>query len=296
MASDAPGVTPAPGPTSWRFSIQRVLDTVRSGARIRDRLLIIAYYAILAASSVFRRADGLRGGVHPEFWLGDVLAFTPIGRFACRARTTDFDIVNPNYEEELERSLKIQLDAGTERAKVFLDIGAHIGKYSIFAGSLLRDRGTVLSFEPDPANFQALSANIRLNGLNNVRPLNMACWNEDGMRVLYRRPGNPLDYGGSSLVDVGAERSEVRVRALDSILPELGVSHVDVMKLDVQRAEAQVFRGARETLKANPRVVVYFEETGDPRSAESIQVLNDFGFEVSQLSEFVYVAVKSPKP
>lgn len=50
---------------------------------------------------------------------------------------------------------------------VFIDVGAHVGKYSIAFGKRLR-RGLVVAIEPMPSNIKALIENIKLNKLDNV--------------------------------------------------------------------------------------------------------------------------------
>jgi hypothetical protein len=62
------------------------------------------------------------------------------------------------------------------------------------------------------------------------------------------------------------------------------------MKIDVQRAEAEVLRGARATLQLNPNVAVFFEETSDIGIAESARILRDSGFNLKRLDDFNYVA------
>ncbi len=88
----------------------------------------------------------------------------------------------------------------------------------------------------------------------------------------------------------GAPQIPVIVRTLDSFLPEQSVDHVDVMKLDVEYKEADVLRGARRTLEANPQITVFFEETRDPRVAESVLFLQSLGFGVSHLAGNIWVA------
>lgn len=60
---------------------------------------------------------------------------------------------------------------------VFVDGGAHIGKYTILAGRLLRN-GIVLSFESHPINFVYLSINVSMNNLDNVELYPVALWDQ----------------------------------------------------------------------------------------------------------------------
>jgi hypothetical protein len=57
----------------------------------------------------------------------------------------------------------------------FVDIGAHVGRYTIMVAHQMGCHGKVLAIEPLPANFAALQRNIKLNELSNVYALNAAC-------------------------------------------------------------------------------------------------------------------------
>ncbi len=268
--------------------IRRAIETMRWGRRPRDRALIATYYGLLTSSWMFRGRQGVGVGMFPEFWLGDVAVETPIGRFACRGRTTDFDIINPNHEAELVRRVERRLTRAPNGEVVFVDVGAHVGKYTILAARLLGSRGQVVAIEPDPSNFAALTTNVALNRLENVRALNFGCWSSDGTKILHRQVGN---LGGHSFVDSTAgEAISVPVRTLDGLLAEAGIRHVDAMKLDVQRAESEVLLGASSTLQANRRVTVFFEESADPQTAASIRMLRALGFVVERLDEVNFVA------
>ena len=50
----------------------------------------------------------------------------------------------------------------------FLDVGAHIGYYTLIAARLVGDGGRVVSFEPGAATRAQLEANVARNGFRNV--------------------------------------------------------------------------------------------------------------------------------
>ncbi len=272
-------------------AIRRVLETIGWGSTVSDRLRIAAYYGLRIISGTLRRDHDFIGGMYPKYWLGDVAIASPIGRFACRARTIDFDIVDPNYEAVELGSFREWLLRFKTGNVVCLDVGAHIGKFSVYAGHILQDRGRILAFEPEPLNFAALQRNIALNKLANVQAFNVACGSRDGVQLLSRSTTN---IGAHTLAERGgvAERIPVRVRTLDSLLGELGITSVDAMKLDVEYMEAEVLRGARTILESNPQVGVFFEETNSSGNAESVVFLQNLGFNVRRLAKNTYAAAR----
>ena len=152
-----------------RAGLRRARETIGWGHGPFDKARIATYYALRVLSGLLSRDHDVIRGMYPQYWIGDVRADTPIGAFLCRARTIDFDIVNPHYEAIEVREISERLAWPGRREVIFLDVGAHIGKFTILAARLLRGRGQVLAFEPEPENFRMLRANVELNRVENVR-------------------------------------------------------------------------------------------------------------------------------
>jgi FkbM family methyltransferase len=167
------------------------------------------------------------------------------------------------FETELVRRI-------VRPGQTFLDIGAHIGYYSLVAARAMEGRGRVFSFEPSPVNFALLEENVRMNGLDGViRPTHAALFREPSEIELYLAEHNSGDnriYPSTPEEDtyvnghLSGERRVVKVPALkgDDFLAEQGVEKVDVIKLDVQGAEMDVLHGLSRTLKS-PDLVIFTE-------------------------------------
>jgi FkbM family methyltransferase len=138
----------------------------------------------------------------------------------------------------------------------FLDIGAHVGYFSVMAARLVGHRGLVLAFEPEPRNYSLLLANVWENGLGNVVCFPWAVGEHSGFARLYTGGTNT---GDNRLYASEEEREAmlVRVVALDSIAALR--PPVNVIKIDVQGAEDAVIRGMHHLLAASPDVVVLAE-------------------------------------
>lgn len=50
----------------------------------------------------------------------------------------------------------------------FVDVGAHVGYFSVMASRRVGAAGRVLAFEPEPGNFALLEENLRRNGCTNA--------------------------------------------------------------------------------------------------------------------------------
>lgn len=82
------------------------------------------------------------------------------------------------------------LDAVLREGMTFVDIGANIGVYSLFAAKKVGPRGDVIAFEPSPREFSALAGNIALNRLANVRLHQVAVGLADSRARLKVAPPN----------------------------------------------------------------------------------------------------------
>jgi FkbM family methyltransferase len=130
------------------------------------------------------------------------------------------------------------------QARAFVDIGAHTGIYTLLAGAA-NARLQAVAFEPNPPVYERLVRNVAANGLGErvtCRPA--ALGDAAGSATLFV----PADVTAASIVPVGdpAPRGDtvsvttVVFRADEVLPPELPV---DLVKIDVEGAEAAVLRG-----------------------------------------------------
>ncbi len=117
---------------------------------------------------------------------------------------------------------------------VFLDIGANFGFLTLYASKVARADATLLAYEPHPTTNRRLQFNVQ--GCRNppVRAFQVALGREVG----------ELYFGGNdlSLTSVSVEPTGIvaPARPLLMDLRENGVSHIDVLKIDVEGHEGEV--------------------------------------------------------
>lgn len=157
-------------------------------------------------------------------------------------------ILLPQYESRVWEYLK------PVKGDVFIDLGAHAGKYALQVGRMVGREGLVVALEPHPNNYQALLKGIELNALENILPFNVAAWHKDCSLKLFT---TSVSIYHSAKLSVGSEWIEVEARTVDSIIRELDVSHVDWVKIDVEGAEVEALRGLENTLsKYKPNLIL----------------------------------------
>jgi FkbM family methyltransferase len=230
---------PERGPGAVGETPAREHPQVAHSEAFRRRSALEALGARLGAvlpEGVVRRA--LRSAYRAALWLrgrGRVEANLPGGetvRLLPQFRFVTWNL--PEYH-----ALRVAAEPGT----VALDVGANVGGYALLLGMWVRPGGRVYAFEPAPDAFSGLERHVRLNGLEGVVvPVQMAAAGTTGtgrMEAEGSSGGNRLAREGQAVLTVTLDEFCVR----EGIRPSL-------IKIDVEGAELEVLRGARETIRA----------------------------------------------
>lgn len=129
-----------------------------------------------------------------------------------------------------------------------LDVGAHVGYFTLLAARAVQPLGRVIAVEADPENAALLRDNVARNGYEQVQVVPKAVSNMPGEAWLY---ASAHDNGRHSLYPIpGTRRAGMRVEAttLDAILEAAGWPRVDLIKLDIEGSEAAALEGLQQFL------------------------------------------------
>ena len=119
---------------------------------------------------------------------------------------------------------------------VVIDLGAHIGIYSVFCASQARN-AKVYAYEPVLENFRQLQENIQKNGLESrIHPFRLGVAGSKGKRQLHVGQGSPFHsfYAGSLTTD---QLVEIDAVTLQDCFLQNGIKECDILKLDCEGAE-----------------------------------------------------------
>jgi FkbM family methyltransferase len=160
------------------------------------------------------------------------------------------------YEGELFALILKKVKPG----HTFLDIGAHVGFFSMIAAKLVGESGTVYSFEMNPENYSRLVANMSLNNFKNIRPHNWAV-SDDSKPVLFWV--NQDNDGGHSLWDCGKHLFNEKSRSSPQKMASYSIAldHYDsfdkvhFIKMDIEGSEVLALNGMINLLKKNLPIV-----------------------------------------
>ncbi len=178
-----------------------------------------------------------------------------------------------------------------DKDTVFFDVGAHVGQYTLVAAPLARE---VHCFEPMPWIYDILQSNVRRNKLTNVIPNPSGVMDYTGFADVWEGPKENSGSGSFLRIPGFYEHSySVECVTLDRYCEAKGLALAGrrlLVKIDVERAELQVLRGAVGLFQYEPTVIVEFNDWSTDleeivrffeERKYSLQAISDFGLQRS---------------
>jgi FkbM family methyltransferase len=184
--------------------------------------------------------------------------------------------------EEVEQFLSLAKPGMT-----FFDVGANIGWYSLLAANRVGPNGRVHAFEPTPKLVCKLKTQLELNAFRNVTVNELAVSDHRGTARFFLHETDFL----SSFAAVSDRAVTVPTVTLDEYIDANRINRVDLMKIDVEGAEALVLAGAEKLLSGGHAPVIMMEvnppllEMMGTTSENILVTLQRHGYEVSTLAE-----------
>lgn len=262
---------------SINYQIRAYLRLIAEGYDFKVKLVVMVYL-LCAPIRLISKVLGI--SFHRQY-IRDVKIKNSDGVFLCGRSFISSRNVCTATEKDL-RGL-FEMSQGN-----FVDVGAHIGKYTIPLGRKLGSSGKVIAVEPDPTNFRLLSENVALNGLNNVLLQNLACSKNDSETVFYVNEDCPTL--NSTFFPTGSKKIMVKTLKLDTLISRLGIEHVSLIKIDVEGAETEVIEGAQFTLQnSHPKLI--FEAYNQDHLRQIERILGYYDYKIWKVSDKDYAAL-----
>jgi len=198
-----------------------------------------------------------------------------------------FEIMLPDdkaiWTGMFETEFSTALRNGTRPGDICYDIGSYRGYMS--GVMALAGARQVVAFEPLPGNIAALHKFVSLNATLPIQVQEIAVGNSDG-EVQFSVMADPsMGKLATSTFQSEAEFEQsltVQMQRLDTLVFEQGLPLPDVIKIDVEGAEADVLKGAARTL-AQRRARIFLEAHSPALARECSDLLSHLGFSVRQL-------------
>ena len=179
--------------------------------------------------------------------------------FLIRVDPTDYAVGHTvartgSYEPEVSATAA---GAAAERRQRSSTSGRTSGGSACWRHHWSGPTGRVIAVEPNPRNVALLRQSAKDNGFDNIDVVAVALGERPGAAALETDGSNgrliPID--GPPLQAVEAS-FVVATFPLDTVLNEVGVTRVDVVKIDVEGAEPLVIRGATRTISESRPLLI----------------------------------------
>jgi FkbM family methyltransferase len=198
--------------------------------------------------------------------------------------TIEFFTFQEYEPETVQEFLKV-----LQQGDVVVDVGAHIGFYSLLAADKVGEWGHVYAFEPAPDTFEILKANISMNVCDNITAINKAVTNNLGVAQMHL-----LGSTANSLFESSRSRSHdsktitVETTSLDSFFQpnEALIPKIRVIKLDAEGAEILALKGMRTLIEKAKSLCLICElkretlEMANSEPKDLLELLQELDFKI----------------
>ena len=178
-----------------------------------------------------------------------------------------------------------------KRGDIFLDIGAHIGFYSLIASPFVGGSGSVIAVEADPYNFEKLTLHLRLNHIQNVIAVNKGVSNKNEiLRLGLNVTGNR---GGNSFLSTNEDHVHVPCCTLAALLKKHRINRVQGAKFDIEGFEFRVlhqfFREVNDSLRPGFIIVEQHSNLVERAGGNVIELLGSKGYRMERHLKLNYI-------
>ena len=206
-----------------------------------------------------------------------------IGRFgrfevAYRKGTADEEVIGHSFDRDI--FFVGAPEYRPEPNHVILDVGAHIGTFSLLAASRV-PQGKIYAVEASHETFNYLWVNIALNRAANIDASHLALSDKKGTAVLHYDEGN---WGHTIMKALSPHGEEVATDSLASFMQAKGIERLDFIKFNCEGAEFPILLAAPPEVLQRIRMmlVLYHCDLVDKSSLEALLArLHESGFKTS---------------
>jgi FkbM family methyltransferase len=197
-----------------------------------------------------------------------------------------FSMTTGDYEPGVTRLFDRLIESGM----VVVDVGAHIGYYTLLAAKKVGPTGKVYAFEPAPSNYALLVKNIALNGYQNIVPVPKAVSNTQGTITFFLHPDSVTHSLHRETLGRGKTAITVETTTLDHFFEEQGWPAVHLVKMDIEGAELAALEGMTKLIERN-RVCLILEfvpqilRNAGVNPSELLEKLSGLGFTIQLITK-----------
>jgi FkbM family methyltransferase len=171
-----------------------------------------------------------------------------------------------------------------------LDIGANVGFFSMYIAKKFPN-AVIYSFEPFPETFRKFTEHIKINGLTNIKPFNIAISDFEGTSKFYS-----FEWSGCNTLIEGKfdenlhKVTEVECRSFESLPSLTGVNEFDFAKIDCEGSEYPIFfNSSDEMIMRVKKYVLEVHNSDKYKKEDLIQRFEKLGYMIDANTDILTV-------
>jgi FkbM family methyltransferase len=215
---------------------------------------------------------------------------TPVqGRLSLREVGSDILTFNEVIKDQVYKNILAKL----RRCDTVIDLGANIGLASLYFASRYPSC-RLLAVEPNPPTYKILSANLRdLSERGRCKTLRAAVWGSE--KELVADPSQAHDHYSAFATKeaTGRENGEERMQGfpITKIIEDSGFEHVDLLKVDIEGAEVELFKGDLDWLRKVGAIAIEFHHDSR-KTCRFDEIMSAFEFRIYDQDPHTVLAVR----
>jgi len=232
--------------------------------------------------------------------IGKIKIISKVNKYFTSKLKPDFIIINnikyfldkhdslglsiTNIHEKTETELVKQ---EIQEGDYVVDVGAHIGYFSLIFSKIVGKQGKVFSFEAEPSNFEILKKNLKENNIQNVICENIAISDKIGKIKLFTSESST---GNRLFSSKGGNFIEVESNTLDNYFGTK-IKNIKFIKLDIQGGEPLAIKGMKKIIEENNSLKIMLEwwPNGIKKLGENpeshLELLEGVGYQILEIDD-----------
>ena len=213
-------------------------------------------------------------------------------RARVRLRESGSDILT--FEEIVRAQVYGEIAERIADCRTIIDLGANIGLASLYLSTRFPE-SQIFAVEPNPDTYQLLMVNLeKLRNSGRCRTIEAAVWSEN--RPLQAAPrANPEHYSAFAVREAPEARGDIAGFSIRQIIELSGFGFVDLLKVDIEGAEVELFRGDVDWLANVGAIAIEFHKNARVESSFD-EIAKEYGFSISAGAAHTVMAFKHTRP
>jgi FkbM family methyltransferase len=201
---------------------------------------------------------------------------TVLAPIKIRKNTTDRKVFNQIFLHK-EYDIKLGFEPG-----FIIDAGANVGFASLYFNRRY-PKSIIYAIEPENSNFEVLSYNVK--NKKNIICFKGGIWHKKG--YLKIKNINDSKWGFITVEVENKESADIETTTIDEILQMSGFKEIDVLKMDIEGAEKEVFLGNFQSWLPKVKILIIetHEHIKSGCEAAVLNAISNFEFDSFTIGE-----------